>query len=336
MATLPIWQDHYVTLGSSAYHDYELRLETTSGPIIYTGRAYKRPGATDVVVRINDIVADYLREQLPQMAAAGFTSFALAAHVLTRVGGTTKDNNTFYNNWSYDPSFTTSMALSDPVKKEVDPRQHVLYSTLPAASVTATLYYKDGTTGTVVIPIAGSADFNNDFNEDFSTIDGTKVGGCAVLDLSAFTGLDRVKIGKVTYKVVEKCPEWAVYYVNAYGGWDHLLVEGNVSRREAVARKTSKQDYDNSLPAARGTRNYLAEITPTWTLNTGILSDDESSRMPHLLNSVEVYLCELGTGRMHPVVLTDTEHALQTFKSNGRRVNEYTFTAQLAQERIRR
>ena len=108
------------------------------------------------------------------------------------------------------------------------------------------------------------------------------------------------------------------------------------SRREAVARKTSKPDYDNSLPAARGTRNYLAEITPTWTLNTGILSDDESSRMPHLLNSVEVYLCELGTGRMHPVVLTDTEHALQTFKSNGRRVNEYTFTAQLAPERIRR
>ena len=334
----PIWKDHFVTLGSGDYYDYELRLDSASGTRIFSGRAYKRPGATDVVVRINDIVADYLDQVLPQLVPAGFTSFAVALKVLTRTGGVTKDTTTFYNDWSYDEEFNSStMPLADPVRKALDPRQHLLFSTLPASSLTATLTYKDGSTGTVVIPIAGSADFNNDFNEDFSTVDGSARGGCAVLDLSPFSGLASVTIGGVTYSVLDNaCRDWCVYYQNAYGGWDSLLLDGTTSRRDGLVRHTTLVEYDNNDATARGRKDYAIEVTPAWTLRTGILTDDESSRMHHLLNSPEVYLCELGTSRVLPVVLTDTEHARQSYKANGRRVNEYTFNAQLAQERFRR
>ncbi|MCR5071203.1 MAG: hypothetical protein K6A62_04680 [Bacteroidales bacterium] len=338
MALAPIWKDHFVTLGNSNAYDYELRLDTTSGTQIFTGRAYKRPGAASCVVRINDIVADYLANVLPTLVPAGFTSFAVAVTVLTITGGVTKDTTTFFNDWSYDPDFDpATMPLADPVRAVLDPRQHLIFSSLPAQSLTATLNFRYGPSSTVVISLARSADFNNDFNEDFSAQNVAARGGAAVLDLSAFTSLASVTIGGVTYQVLDDtCHEWALYYVNALGGWDSLLIDGNVVRSDAVARKTALLEYDNNVAAARGKRDYLAEITPSWLINTGILTDDESLRMHHLLNSVDVYLCHLATGAMTPVVLTDTENAQQTFKTNGRAVNRYQINAQLAQDRIRR
>ena len=338
MALAPIWKDHYVTLGNGDYYDYELRLDTAAGARIFSGRAYKRPGDADVTVRINDIVADYLAQALPNLAPAGFTSFALAATVLTITGGITKDTTTFFNDWSYDTDFNpATMPLADPVLAELDPRQHLIFSTLPASSLTATLHYADGTTGTVVIQIARSADFNNDFNADFSLQETSASGGAAVLDLSQFDGLVAVTIGGMTYRVSDgPCHEWAVYYVNAYGGWDSLLLGGTTVRRDALVRHTTLQDYDNRDATARGRKDYAIEVTPAWTLRTDLLTDDQSSRMHHLLNSPEVYLSELATGKVWPVVLTDGGADRQTFKSNGHRPNQYTFNAELAQERYRR
>lgn len=338
MALAPIWKDHFVTLGTGDYYDYELRLDSASGTRIFSGRAYKRPGASSVVVRINDIIADYLAEALPALAPAGFTSFAIAATILTRTGGVTKDTTTFYKDWSYDPTFNPStMPLAYPVRYALDPRQYLIFSTLPTSALTATLTYKDGTTGTVVIKIARSADFNNDFNADFSTEETPDAGGAAILDLSQFTGLVSVTIGGVTYPVLDNaCHDYALYYINAYGGWDSLLLGGTTARRDNLTRHTTLLEYDNNDQTERGRKDYAIEVTPAWTLRTGILTDDESARMHHLLNSTEVYLCELGTGRFLPVVLTETEHARQSFRSNGRRPNEYTFNAELAQQRYRR
>ena len=77
-------------------------------------------------------------------------------------------------------------------------------------------------------------------------------------------------------------------------------------------------------------------MAPAWTLRTGILTDGQSARMHHLLNSPQVYLCDLDEGRFFPVVLTDDTHDRQSYKGNGRRPNQYNFNAQLAQERFRR
>ena len=56
----------------------------------------------------------------------------------------------------------------------------------------------------------------------------------------------------------------------------------------------------------------------------------------HLLNSPEVYLCELSTRKFTPVLLTDMQYDRKTFKGNGRQVNMYSFNAALAQQRFRR
>ena len=66
------------------------------------------------------------------------------------------------------------------------------------------------------------------------------------------------------------------------------------------------------------------------------MSDDEASRMHHLLNSPNVYLLDMETDEMMPVVLTNTTTEYKTYKGNGGKLVNYTIEATLAQERIRR
>lgn len=338
---VPIWKDKEVTLGSGAYYDFEIRLGDSSGPAIYAGRSYKRPGAASCVARINDICADWLNANLPALAPVGFTALDIAAafSVCANDGGwTEKELVEFYNDWSYDRDFDISIdPLSAPVIAEADPRQTILVSVINAASVTFTLTFADGTTATVLVSIAHSADFNDDFNEDFSDLNTGAQSGAAVLDLSQWTGLVSVQANGVTWKVREDtCTRYAVYYTNAYGGWDTLLLDGTAKTSDGLTRHTALREFDNADPDQRGWKDYAIEVARQWTLNTGILTDDQSSRMHHLLNSTEVYLLDLAAGTICPVVLTDTEHARQDFKANGRAVCQYTFNAKEAQPQVRR
>jgi len=337
----PIWKDRFVDLGAVAQEDFEIRLDDSSGAVIYAGTAYRRPGETNCIIRINDICADYLAAILPKLALAGFTSFAVAQEfvVIADPNGTPTqvDDVTFYNDWSYDLDWDASvMGLSDPIDGLVDPNQYILQSQLPASSVTATIHFTDGSTSTIIINIAGSADFNDDFNEDFSTIDASENGGAAVLDLSQFSDVDYVEMGGKTYKVKDLCPKFIVYYVNAFGGWDSLILQGNDRESDALVRHTTGKDYDNAQPQNRGVKDYAIEVTKGWNLNTGWLDDNQSSRMHHLLNSTEVYLYDVASGRMLPVVLTDTSNEVKTYKGGGRHLVRYSFNANLAKDMVRR
>ena len=317
----PIWKDYTVTLGSADAYDFEIRLDNAAGQLIFSGRAYKRPGATNVEVRINDVCAAYLHTLLPDPMQAGVFDDDIQRTfvVLYETGGvwTTADTVDFYNDWSYDNGFDPATdKLPDPVLKKLDPRQMLLFSALPGATLTGTVYLAGGTTSAV------SASLPN--------------GGTYVLDLSSYIKPVKVTLGGITWEVADFCRRFSAYYVNAYGGWDCLLLDGVDARADALTRHTTLKEYDNGDPSARGRKDYAIEYAPAWTLNTGILSDLESSRMHHLLESPQVYLYDFVDGVFLPVVLTDVEDVRQTYRGNGRRPAQYTFTAQLAQERFRR
>lgn len=340
MPLAPIWKDRLVTLASSGdYADFEIRQNTAAGTLLYTGRAYPRPGETDIVARINDICAAHLGAPLPDFGNR-YTPMQVSETFVTLVGGVTKDTITFVNDWSYDAgkTWTSGSILSDPINGELDPRQWLLFSVLSGATtINVTLYFTDGTSAVVAVPVAFSADFNDDFNGDFVQSDDPSKSGTAVLDLSQFSDLDRVEFGPFTLKVRQNtCARYCVAYVNAFGGWDTFILDGEPSLRDGLTRHTASYDYDNADGSARGRKDYAIEVTPAWTLRTGILTDDESLRMHHLLNSTEVYLQDLADGTFHPVVLTDTENARRTYKGNGRQLNTYAFNAELAQDRYRR
>jgi hypothetical protein len=128
------------------------------------------------------------------------------------------------------------------------------------------------------------------------------------------------------------CKQYALYYVNAYGGWDTLAVLGNTKVRDTLKRYTTEQVYDNTQTHNRGKVNYVNEVTRAFTFNTHPLNEDQASRMHHLLNSPHVYLHDVLTDHVYPIVLTGntTEH------SKGPGLHSYTIEAELAQTRIRR
>lgn len=347
MAIAPIWKDHFVTLGTEGVIPFRIRVQDQTGDIIYNGKSHIKPGETNNTIRINDICADYLTNALPALSQAEFSALSFPLNFVVevflqdwKIAGQVQ----FMNDWSYDDSYDpATMGMSFPVNGRIDSRQWLVFTALNASNITATLTFTDGTTSQVTIPVEIQADFNYDrfpdegiFNTDFARSARAAGSGTAVFDLSAWDNVASVTINGKTWEVVTDCREWVVYYVNAYGGWDSLLIEGNTIETDSLKRYTREMEYDNRSIQNRGTQNYVNEITKSFTLHTSWMSDAESLRMHHLLNSPEVYLFNINTGDMIPVTLNNTKTEFKTYKNNGGRLVNYTIDATLAQERIRR
>ena len=73
-----------------------------------------------------------------------------------------------------------------------------------------------------------------------------------------------------------------------------------------------------------------------YELHPGTMTEAQAARMPHLLNSPEVYLEDMQAGRIFPVVLTNTTSEHKTWANQGHKLVEYTIECELAQDRLRR
>ena len=154
----------------------------------------------------------------------------------------------------------------------------------------------------------------------------------------AFSELEAIKVQDTgaMYSFADTCARYALYYVNAYGGWDTLVMDGIDEERDGLTRHEASRVYDNTDMQNRGTVNYVNEIQKSWTLRTGYLTDEQAGRMHHLLNSVQVYLYEMESGSFLPVVLTGTSTEYKTYRNQGRKLVSYEIQVRLAQDRIRR
>ena len=56
---VPLWKDYVVNLGTGDSIQYRILLHDVEY-VIYTGKAYKKPGETNITVKVNDICADYI------------------------------------------------------------------------------------------------------------------------------------------------------------------------------------------------------------------------------------------------------------------------------------
>ncbi|MBQ5593761.1 MAG: hypothetical protein IIW66_03265 [Bacteroidales bacterium] len=334
----PIWKDYYVNLGTAESIQFRILV---GDDVIYTGKAYKRPGQTNNEIRINDICADYLEYVFPNLSQMEFTEIETPVSFVVQIYSgsdwVTWETVQFYNNWSYDYDYNpVTMGMSFPVNGNIDISQWIVFSAYDASSITATISLFNGDSFDVIIPVAISNDFNADFNSDFSkSIRGTQTG-TAVFNLSQWGDVKSLTIGDKVFKVVNKCHKYVLYYINAYGGWDSLLIEGNHIVSDKIIRHTRETEYDNRNIQNRGKHNYVNEITKSMTLHTSWLSDEESLRMHHLLNSTEVYLYDMETKQMIPVILSNSTTDYKTYKSNGGKLVNYAIEVEYANTRLRR
>lgn len=317
MAAIPIWKDKIVDLGTASV----LFRITTGGTTIYSGRATARPGESTAKVRINDICADYLTNPLPSLTDQSYTALTLPTFVVQKKPSGTWTNVTsvqFYPDWSYDYGATPS-DLSCPINGRVDNRMTILFTGLEMSSLAASYHRTSGTSTSRSVSLPS-----------------TPATGTGAFKANAISGVDRITIKSRVYYPVGACYKYALYYVNAYGGWDQFLLEGNDLEADELTRHIREMEYDNNLLVNRGMDNYVSEISKTWTLHSGALTDDQASRMHHLLNSNCVYLCHIASGDMIPVIMRTNTCEYKTIKNQGRRMVEYTMQVELAQNRIRR
>lgn len=344
----PIWKNFIVEFSDSQLYipddsvDYIISYQSGGAlKTIYSGKAWKRPGEEFIKICINEICADWLINTFPSLVD-NFAPQEMPAEFVVQgisYAGSYREvaRVRFINDWSYDESHNAEMdGLAAPINGHIDARQWLLWTGLDVSEVNAHVTLVDGNAFDVIIPVEISVDFSEDYNFDFSKSVRSAGSGTAVFNLSEWGDVARVAINGVEYHVVNSCARYVLYYVNAYGGWDSLLIEGNHSVSDNLTRHTRETEYDNRSIQNRGVHNYVNEISKTMTLHTSWLSDDESSRMHHLLNSINVFLGDLVTGQMIPVILTNTTTEYKTYKGNGGRLVNYTINVTIAQERIRR
>lgn len=333
---LPIWKDCYVSLGTAESYEYRIQC---NGEVIYTGKAFKRPGESEVIVRINDVCANYMLNVLPSLNAQSFSQVGIplfGVQIYTGGAWVTIYTAEFINDWSYDYSYEAERdGLAFPINGVISRSQWLTFSSLKASSIKAEILLKDGSATFVTIPVAISADFNTDFNSDFAKSVRPQISGTAVFKLDSFDAKE-VTIEGRRFKVVDDCNRFILYYCNAHGGWDSLLIEGNHAEVDELTRHMREVAYDNRNVQNRGRFNYANEVTKRLTLHTSWLLGDEASRMHHLLNATDVYLYDTHQDAMLPVVLKNSSTEYKTYKGNGGQLVNYAIEVEFANRRVRR
>ena len=327
MAT-PIWKGYTVSRQTEAGSlSYIIKCD---GATIYTGKAYKRPGASDISFNIGDVCAPFLSSNAEiATAATGFMAIneMQRTFVVEYLSGSVLATVDFNNDWSYSNKLPNKPYAADPVRAVVDPRQILLVSVYGAKAVSADISKTEG----------------------MDTVDlyfGDAASGVGMVKLSDYPTANRIAMfatddpsnplyTQQNYMVQNTCVRYVLYYVNAFGGWDSLLTAGNDKRVDNYTRSTYKKVYSPADLSDRGTVNYRNDIERTISLVTDWLTDEESARMHHLFGSTNVLLHDLVDDIIRPVTITAKSWTEKSFRNNGAKLVNYQIDVTIAQDFVR-
>ena len=219
--------------------------------------------------------------------------------------------NTFYtyNSWEVPKK----QILNDPISNLVDPRQYIFVNYLDTTGEMKLV--KDGSTDVIT---------SDGINCYYSA--NKEIRSCgSKMPFKLMSGSTQVDSIEFVYGDGSK--HFVLYYVNAYGGWDSLLIGGNVKKTDNV----TPFSYRNKQ---RGKVKYMNEITSAWTLYTDDMND--GSKMYHLLESTDVYLHNLKNDEIIPVVITDTNCEYKTYANQGNKRFNYTINVEESKYKYRK
>ena len=327
---VPIWKDYYSNLGAYASRYFRIRVSSTT---IYQGKAVRPTSSGNLYVRINDICADYMAKK----PGGGSLAFPVSFVVQQSSNGsswTNVETVTFNDDWSYISGFDPSVSgMSFPITGRIDLRQKVFQTRYASGSVTAAAKY-GSTNRSISLTFKTSASYA-EFGDSLVHAGAGYVefDGPTYATYSGKT-LTQVTIDTTTYRVTNKCPEYCLYYKNPFGGYDHLLLEGKCRITRSGSRSTFVADYDNRNQY-REEWTFQNEVSERWLLNTGFLSDDESERMPYLLDSPDVYLVDLSAATVFiPVTIATDAYEIKKYTAADGMVN-YQFEVAKSQKEYR-
>ena len=332
----PIWKDtDYKISTFNEYVEYEI---TNDSNVLYSGKAYKLPSEQDIIIiNINKICSSSLSSTIENAFMSNTKYQFVPSHkrFILNINDDLVNAYNFYNSYSYD-SLTINnedcVNLSFPINNIIDTRQYFVNS----------FFYplvKAGSGNYSYLRYSLDADRGADYS---SSVDVSTNQQCVITDKNInnagtltiyYNGLTSTG-DTMTYQVKDTCCKYCLYYINAYGGWDSFLINGNDKRTDDVTRYNYIRAVNNTT-TNHSTVNYFNTYKPTYRLYTHYLSDDEASRMFHLLESNTVYLHNLEENKVIPVTINTKSVEYKTFTNNGKQKFYYEIEV-VGDEKIRR
>ena len=320
----PIWRDTVYTFGGTdvVYGIYvESRVYVggqwiTYDELLFKGRAYAKPNETVVNVMINKICQNYLNTIDTLFNGAVGIGNPFRMFKLKNDYGTLLHTYYFVGDWSYSP--LTLGVKTNPITPYIGDGQKLFFSTLAQEQQTVKWgmrYYN------------GTADYDNTeyLTNDYMT---------NIVTESRQKGVDTFYINDKEYNVLPKCQcKWVLYYLNPFGGYDWFALTGRVKRNDRLETYTITQNYNNTT-SEFGKKRYLSTINVNYQINTQWLTQGQSDRMWELIESNQVWLHNLETNEIMPVIITDTEVEHKQ-KTNLNRMISYQINVELSQGRER-
>ena len=322
MATYPIWKDVGVSIpNGQLYRVSGGTDELGQSGVFFQGRAVKPDGVGNATVYYNRICAARMKYGAPTPFTLGVSTCCQpqSFSIERSSDGSTWINvstDTFLPDWSYLAT-PASIYKGARINDHFHPQMILFYTA--TGSTTVNLFINRG---------------NGNVNVTSESV--TSAGGTVIFPLTSATPpFKSAGIGSYVWATLNDCARYALYYRNAFGGWDSFLIEGSVTESTDPTRWTRRiEAANNTTPIPRMESNYASEIVRRWSCETGWLTDDESSRMWHLLESTDVWIHDFAQDRILPVVI-DEGYQFKNRRNQGRKLVKYTIACHLATDRIR-
>lgn len=344
---------------------------TAGGAAIYSGRAAKRPGDAYVTIRLNDILSDLLRPTSQGYGpvtshSAGWRFRGIAsvfAVVVKDPAGSLQDvteEGVVFGDWTYDyghgyifPPSPVEGTLnqfpqalqSELVSPVADPRQYIIASTIKGTRFRIyqgenPVFAHDALTAEDARTYAVKAEnilsqYPGAQPRFYFTVDWSNENLQTPANL-----YDGHADGRYDVEVRTTCARYCLYYLNARGGWDWLLIQGKAVETDDITRSVMERRGETNLFLStlqhRGKDVVSENVVRHLELHTHWLTDREAGLMHHLTESPDVYVHDLEEGVIHPAVLTGNSHKYKTYRGEGNRLVQYTVDLDFAVEMRRR
>ena len=312
----PIWKDIYVDLPYE--HNHFRLVNISSGFIMYEGMIY---GVITSQVGITDVLRDYMTTVSdPFVNTFTSTQYLLVDMQTSSDGVNWQSSYTFrlYYNYSYDEE--RKIYLEAQPIDYFDPRQYLLFTFQSYDNIKENIEItkKFGTTSFQTQRISS-------YNEQ-KTYTSKAASNYSI----------KIKTSNEEKIFKDRCTNtnYAVYYINRYGGWSWMLFQGKNLKTDKTKQSTYMMDFDNNVGTEFNTKVYQNDITETWQLTSDYLTDKQSELLKHLYSSPLVYLHDLKEDKVMSVLVDTKSFDYKTYRNQGRKMFTHTIKVNSSQTKI--
>lgn len=120
----------------------------------------------------------------------------------------------------------------------------------------------------------------------------------------------------ITNTINNDCGDYALYYLNSFGGWDSLLLNNKVNKSKSINSYTTEK-YIRNLNVDFEQYRYISELQNSYDVNTNLLTDEQATNIvDNLFTSNEVYLHNLNTDIINAVLITNNKVSYKRYSDN--------------------